>query len=61
MPDEKMPHAGHDKHLCYLASTGHLKEDREDFKKLVRNGKYVCKGCGRVAAEAASLCAPEEL
>jgi hypothetical protein len=32
-----------------------------DYKQLVRNGKYVCKQCGRVAASADYLCDPDQL
>jgi len=49
---------GHDHHLCQLVGK---KTPVEELKKLVRDGKYICKGCGRVAASADNLCAPEEL
>lgn len=56
-----MPHADHDKHLCYLRNVGFPTTRPEDYKKLVRNGKFWCKNCGRVAAEAKNLCNPEPL
>ena len=58
---EKMPHEGHEKHLCYLQGKGFIKENVEEYKNMVRNGKYMCKGCGRVAVKPESLCAPEKL
>jgi hypothetical protein len=35
--------------------------DIEELKPLVRNGGYICKGCGRVAKNKENLCAPIEL
>lgn len=57
----KMPHPGHDKHLCYLNNIGFLASNPDDYKALLRNAKYVCKNCGRAAAEAKNLCKPEPL
>jgi hypothetical protein len=57
----KMPHDGHEMHLCYLANLGYQTQDTEDYKKLVRNAKYICKSCGRAAAEEINLCRPAEL
>jgi hypothetical protein len=61
MAEVKMPHPGHEQHLCLLQNTGYLKENFEDYKNLVRNPKFVCKGCGRTAGNDKSLCAPEAL
>lgn len=61
MTKATMPHPGHDKHLCYLTNLGFLASHPEDYKTLIREGKYVCKNCGRVAAEAKNLCKPESL
>jgi hypothetical protein len=55
------PHQGHEAHLCVAHNVGWVKSNLEEYKKLVRNGKFVCKECGRVAAEAKSLCEPEPL
>ena len=57
----KMPHPGHDKHLCYLTNLGFLTSHSDDYKSLIRKGRYFCKNCGRVAAEAKNLCKPESL
>lgn len=56
-----MPHPGHEKHLCLLQNTGYIKENLADYKNLVRNPQFVCKNCGRTAANDANLCAPEAL
>jgi hypothetical protein len=56
-----MPHSGHERHLCFLQNIGMVKDKLEEYKKLVKDGKYVCKGCGRVAADEKHLCAPEKL
>ena len=61
MEDLRMPHPGHEEHLCYLQNIGFLVRNWEHFKKLVKNPKYVCKACGRVAASEKNLCAPEKL
>lgn len=61
MAENKMPHPGHEDHLCHLQGKGMIKSDLEGYKTLVRDGKFMCKGCGRVAAKAESLCAPEQL
>jgi len=57
----EMPHEGHQYHLCYLHNTGFLKKDLESYKKLVKNPKFVCTGCGRVAERAENLCGPTKL
>ena len=41
--------------------TGRLLGVNEDYKTLVKDGKFVCKGCGRVAADEKRLCAPVPL
>ena len=61
MSATKMPHANHENHLCYLENVGYLQEFPEAFKQLVRKGKYICKVCGRVAADPDNLCVPEKL
>ena len=61
MSDIKMPHPEHEKHLCYLHNLGYVKSNFNDYKHLVQNPKFVCKGCGRVAASEKNLCTPEKL
>ena len=61
MVDVKMPHSQHEKHLCFLHNTGHLNHSIENYKALVRGAKFICKGCGRVAADKGNLCDPEKL
>ena len=61
MTKQGMPHPGHDKHLCYLNNLGFQNSHTEDYKRLVRDPKYMCKNCGRVAADSKNLCKPEEL
>jgi hypothetical protein len=56
-----MPHANHENHLCYLENTGFIDAFPEAYKDLIRNGKYMCRVCGRVAAKAENLCAAERL
>jgi hypothetical protein len=61
MAEIKMPHPAHEEHLCLLQNVGYLASNLEEYKKLVREGRYVCKNCGRVAAHEKNLCAPEKL
>jgi hypothetical protein len=52
------PHLGHAQHLCNLVETG---SDIDQYKKLVKNPKFLCKRCGRVAAAEKNLCEPMRL
>jgi hypothetical protein len=61
MAKAQMPHPEHDKHLCYLNNLGFQISNADEYKDLVRNGKFMCKVCGRVAAEEKNLCKPVEL
>lgn len=61
MAKAKMPHPGHDKHLCYLTNLGFNLSNSKDYKALVKNSKYLCRVCGRVAANAKNLCKPVKL
>jgi hypothetical protein len=61
MAEIKMPHAGHEKHLCLLQNVGYLRDKLEDYKKLVKNPDYVCQICGRAAASDKNLCGPVKL
>ena len=47
------------KTLCELEEM--LKKDLEAYKKLVKDGKYVCRKCGRVANQEKRLCKPAEI
>ncbi|MHC4149644.1 MAG: hypothetical protein ACYSR5_09195 [Planctomycetota bacterium] len=61
MAKAKMPHAGHDKHLCYLNNIGYQLSQPKDYKSLVKGGKFLCEVCGRVAAREKNLCKPAKL
>ncbi len=61
MADIKMPHPEHEKHLCYLQNMGYVESHLDDYKTLVKNPQFVCKKCGRAAANAKNLCEPESL
>jgi hypothetical protein len=58
MAKSDMPHAGHNKHLCYLNNLGYQISNPREYKELVKNAKFVCKICGRVAASDKNLCKP---
>lgn len=57
----EMPHPEHDKHLCYLRNLGFQTTNPEDYKALIRDGKFYCESCGRVAVNSKSLCQPKNL
>jgi hypothetical protein len=38
-----------------------IEDDLEAFKELVRKAKFVCRRCGRAAADKKSLCKPARL
>jgi hypothetical protein len=61
MSNNEMPHEGHDQHLCSLHEDGLLKDNFEEWKRLVSNGQFVCGGCGRVANSSDNLCDPQKL
>ena len=61
MATVKMPHPGHGKHLCYLNHLGFQLSNTKEYKSLVKNPKYLCRVCGRVAAKKESLCKPVSL
>jgi hypothetical protein len=61
MAKAKMPHPGHGKHLCYLNNLGFQLSNPKEYKTLVKNGKFLCKVCGRVAGRQGSLCKPVKL
>ncbi len=52
---------GHEHHLCHLFNLRILQTNPDDYKELVRNARFICIGCGRVAASAENLCAPRPL
>lgn len=55
------PHAGHEAHLCMAENVGFVKNNLEEYKKYIRNPRFVCKKCGRAAARAENLCSPDGL
>ena len=61
MPERKMPHPLHEQHLCYLQNVGFVQSNLAEYKELVKNPKFVCKNCGRSAANEKNLCEPEKL
>jgi hypothetical protein len=51
----------HTKHLCYFVSSGYHLDDKQDYKDLVEEPRFLCHFCGRVAHNKESLCQPMEL
>jgi hypothetical protein len=61
MVEGKMPHHGHEKHLCYLNNLEFQKSFAEEYKELVKNPKFYCENCGRAAVNEKNLCKPVKL
>jgi hypothetical protein len=61
MAERPMPHDNHENHLCYLDNIGYVQSMPDAYKELVRNGRFWCRACGRVAGDRANLCAAEKL
>ncbi len=49
------------KKLCKLVKDKLHKDDPKKFIKIVKDAKYYCKNCGRVASKKSYLCKPEKL
>ena len=49
------------KNLCECVKKGLPKDNPKEYKKLVQDGKFFCKKCGRVANKDKNLCKPESL
>ena len=57
--EAETPHIGHSNHLCDIVEEGEV--SFSNFKKLVKNPKFICKTCGRAASKDESLCEPDSL
>ena len=58
MTDANKCGSSHKQHMCQRVAR---KEAMDQLKPLVKNAKFICRGCGRVANEAKWLCDPEGL
>jgi len=54
----KMPHSGHEDHMCYLVN---IKTDLSKLKEIVKEPQFICKNCARVATDKKNLCNPVKL
>lgn len=54
----KLPHQGHEVHLCKIWSDTY---DIDVVRDIVRNPNFICKVCGRVAANEENICDPAPL
>jgi hypothetical protein len=61
LPDRVHPAMKEKRTLCKLEEEGFIKDSLDDYIKLVRKGKFVCRRCGRVARKKRNLCKPEKL
>ena len=52
---------GKDRTLCEWLDKYDLKKHLEAYRELVRDPRFLCKKCGRVARREAHLCKPENL
>ncbi|MHA2297584.1 MAG: hypothetical protein ACXAEU_04095 [Candidatus Hodarchaeales archaeon] len=58
MPLLDNDHENHENHLCTQVGKG---TPMDEYKKLVKDGNFVCKICGRVAGKKGNLCDPVTL
>jgi len=67
MADEKVSHTtecqsdSHTEHLCYITSQDLHLSDKQDYDVLVKDPKFECEHCGRVANSDMNLCRPVSL
>jgi hypothetical protein len=61
MAKPQMPHPGHDKHLCYLNNLGFQMSNPKEYAEMIRQPRFMCKLCGRAAANKENLCKPVKL
>jgi hypothetical protein len=47
--------------LCFIGDIGKEKSTLDNYKKLVKEPRFICKGCGRTAASDSNLCSPERM
>ena len=59
--DKKKEKSLPDKTLCKLVKSDYVKDHFKEYQKLVADGEYVCRKCGRVAKNKRSLCSPARL
>ena len=59
IPARAIPHLGHGEHLCHLVEDMGISV--EEYKELIKNPKFLCRKCGRVAARERNLCEPIKL
>ena len=59
MSDRKAPHIGHRHHLCFMTESGEYSLER--IKDLVKDAKFMCRKCGRVAGREENVCEPVPL
>lgn len=49
------------KTLCKRVKEDYLKENLKEYIKMVKEPKYICKKCGRVAEKEETLCKPKKM
>lgn len=49
------------KKICKLVKDDYLDDNLKEYIKLVKDAKFVCKKCGRVAKKEDMLCSPKKM
>jgi len=49
------------KSLCKIVKSKKIRKEFEEYRKLVKNPRYVCVKCGRTARSKRNLCEPEKI
>ena len=53
--------SSHEQHLCYIISQGFHLTDEGEYQALIKNPKFKCQKCNRLAAREINLCKPIKL
>lgn len=67
MAEDKITHnsncssESHSEHLCYIVSQGFHLSNAAEYDALVKDAKFKCRHCGRLAGKANNLCEPIKL
>ena len=51
----------HSQHLCYIYCHRLHDKDAEQFEEMLKDAKYLCLGCDRMAKNKENLCEPVKI
>ncbi len=50
--------SSHSQHLCYMVSQGFNLSNKDEYEALIKEPRFKCQKCGRLAKEQINLCKP---